>query len=147
MTVCYIPPANMPQARLMPGLTLVAVASLQEYYQDMTGTIRLEREKSGDDAEPNKCWLCRGNWPVAKAMPSILPAMALEETLVITHLHSMASRHYGQIVTARPLRAPHHTASEVSILGGGQSPRPGEISLAHRGVCFWLSCQNKTVWR
>lgn len=78
-----------------------------------------------------------GKSMLAKALPSILPDLSLEEMLEVTHLHSLASRQYDQIITTRPFRAPHHTASEVSILGGGQNPRPGEISLAHRGVLFF----------
>lgn len=78
-----------------------------------------------------------GKSMLAKALPSILPPMQLEEILESTHLHSLASHHYEKIVTTRPFRAPHHTASEVSILGGGQKPRPGEISLSHRGVLFF----------
>ncbi len=78
-----------------------------------------------------------GKSMLAKAVPSILPPMELEEILEITHLHSLASRHYDKIITTRPFRSPHHTASAVSILGGGQNPRPGEISLSHRGVLFF----------
>lgn len=74
---------------------------------------------------------------LAKAMPSILPELELEEMLEVTHLHSLASRQYDQIITERPFRSPHHTASEVSILGGGQNPRPGEISLSHRGILLF----------
>lgn len=78
-----------------------------------------------------------GKSMLAKAMPSILPELELEEILEVTHLHSLASQQYEQIITERPFRAPHHTASEVSILGGGQRPRPGEISLSHRGILFF----------
>lgn len=78
-----------------------------------------------------------GKSMLAKALPSILPPMQLEEVLETTHLHSLASRNYDKIVTTRPFRSPHHSASEVSILGGGQNPRPGEISLSHRGVLFF----------
>lgn len=78
-----------------------------------------------------------GKSMLAKALPSILPLLELEEILEVTHLHSLASQQYDQIITERPFRAPHHTASEVSILGGGQRPRPGEISLSHRGILFF----------
>jgi magnesium chelatase family protein len=57
--------------------------------------------------------------------------------LEVTHLHSLASRQYDQILQERPFRAPHHSASQISILGGGANPRPGEISLSHRGVLFF----------
>ena len=78
-----------------------------------------------------------GKSMLAKALPSILPELELEEMLEVTHLHSLASRQYDQIINTRPFRAPHHTASEVSILGGGSNPRPGEISLSHRGILFF----------
>ena len=78
-----------------------------------------------------------GKSMLAKATPSILPPLHREETLEVTHLHSLASRHYDQIITDRPFRSPHHSASETSILGGGTNPRPGEISLSHLGVLFF----------
>lgn len=77
-----------------------------------------------------------GKSMLAKALPGILPPMSLNEMLEVTHLHSLASNNFDQIVTTRPFRSPHHTASETSIIGGGTSARPGEISLAHRGVLF-----------
>ena len=78
-----------------------------------------------------------GKSMLAKAMPSILPELSREEILEITHLYSLASKQYDQIITTRPFRAPHHSASHTAIVGGGQHPRPGEISLAHRGVLFF----------
>ena len=78
-----------------------------------------------------------GKSMLAKALPSILPPMSPEEMLEVTHLHSLASQDYGNIITSRPIRTPHHSSSQVSIIGGGQNPRPGEISLSHRGVLFF----------
>ena len=78
-----------------------------------------------------------GKSMLAKALPSVLPALNREEVLEVTHLHSLASQDYEQIVTERPFRSPHHTASHVAITGGGSRLRPGEISLAHRGVLFF----------
>lgn len=78
-----------------------------------------------------------GKSMLAKALPSILPPLNREEILEVTHLHSLASRHYDRIITTRPFRSPHHTASGTAIVGGGQRPRPGEISLSHRGVLFF----------
>lgn len=77
-----------------------------------------------------------GKSMLAKALPSILPALTRTEMLAVTHLHSLSSQHFDQIVTTRPFRSPHHSASSVSIIGGGTRPRPGEISLAHHGVLF-----------
>jgi len=78
-----------------------------------------------------------GKSMLAKALPSILPPMDPEEVLEVTQLHSLASREYEQTVTTRPFRSPHHSASGVSIIGGGQHPRPGEVSLAHRGILMF----------
>ncbi len=77
-----------------------------------------------------------GKSMLAKAFTSILPALDMSEALEVTHIHSLSSRNYEKIVTTPPLRSPHHTASDISIIGGGHSLRPGEISLAHNGVLF-----------
>jgi magnesium chelatase family protein len=77
-----------------------------------------------------------GKSMLAKALPSILPPMSTEEILEVTHLHSLASSNYDELVTRRPFRAPHHSASHVALVGGGSILRPGEISLSHRGVLF-----------
>lgn len=78
-----------------------------------------------------------GKSMLAKALVGILPPMNTEEVLEVTHVHSLASRQYDEVVTKRPFKSPHHSASEISIVGGGQTPRPGEISLSHRGVLFF----------
>ncbi|MCW1908841.1 MAG: YifB family Mg chelatase-like AAA ATPase, partial [Candidatus Saccharibacteria bacterium] len=77
-----------------------------------------------------------GKSMLAKTLPGILPSLSEEEMLEVTHLSSLASRRYDSLVTERPFRSPHHSSSDIAIIGGGQSPRPGEISLAHRGVLF-----------
>ena len=77
-----------------------------------------------------------GKSMLAKALRSILPPLNQEESLEVTHLYSLASKQYDDIVRERPFRAPHHSSSDIAIIGGGQSPRPGEISLSHRGVLF-----------
>lgn len=78
-----------------------------------------------------------GKSMLAKALPSILPGLNHEEMLEVTHLHSLTNNNYEQIMTVRPLRSPHHSASHVAIIGGGNSVRPGEISLSHRGILFF----------
>ena len=79
-----------------------------------------------------------GKTLIARTMPSILPNLTLDEALEITKIYSVAGRLAAGIalVTNRPFRSPHHTASGVALVGGGTWPRPGEISLAHRGVLF-----------
>lgn len=77
-----------------------------------------------------------GKTMLARAMCGILPDLDHSEVLEITHLHSLGSASSGDIVSERPFRSPHHTASTVAIIGGGSKPKPGEASLAHRGVLF-----------
>ena len=168
-TTFYIPAGNLAQAVLVPGITLIPVATLNDYYLDQAGTIRLARHESGVHPVPphtntagdfadivgqprakraleiaaagNHNVLLNGppgtgKSMLAKALPSIMPAMSLDESLEVTHLHSLTTHSYDCIIYERPLRTPHHTASEIAIMGGGQNPRPGEVSLAHRGVLF-----------
>ena len=78
-----------------------------------------------------------GKSMLAKALPGVLPPLNREEVLEVTHLHSLASHNYDRIITERPFRSPHHSASHVAVTGGGLNLRPGEISLAHRGVLFF----------
>ncbi len=78
-----------------------------------------------------------GKTLLARAFPSILPALTLSEALEATRIHSIAGLLPADgVVGLRPFRAPHHSASSVSLVGGGTIPKPGEISLAHRGVLF-----------
>lgn len=79
-----------------------------------------------------------GKTMLAKALPSILPAMAKTESLEVTKIYSAAGLISGDdpLIESRPFRSPHHTASGISLIGGGAWPKPGEISLAHRGVLF-----------
>lgn len=75
---------------------------------------------------------------LARRIPSILPDLSFEEALEITKIHSIAGtlKPDTPIITTRPFRAPHHTISGISLVGGGRIPKPGEISLAHYGVLF-----------
>ncbi|MBY0263379.1 MAG: ATP-binding protein, partial [Phycisphaerales bacterium] len=79
-----------------------------------------------------------GKTMMARALPGVLPPLSVEEALEITRIYSAAGQLApGQgLVTARPVRTPHHTASGAAIVGGGMIPKPGEITLAHRGVLF-----------
>jgi magnesium chelatase family protein len=77
-----------------------------------------------------------GKSMLAKSLVGLLPKPDYEESLEITKIHSVAGQTTEEIVCTRPYRSPHHTASSVSLIGGGQWPKPGEISLAHRGVLF-----------
>ena len=78
-----------------------------------------------------------GKTMLAKRLPSILPPMTMQEALETTKIHSVAGKVKDVgLLTQRPFRSPHHTASSVSLVGGGSYPQPGEISLAHNGVLF-----------
>jgi magnesium chelatase family protein len=80
-----------------------------------------------------------GKTMLSKRLPGILPPLTLEEALETTRIHSVAGR-TGKggrgLVTTRPFRSPHHTISDIALVGGGNNPQPGEISLAHNGVLF-----------
>lgn len=79
-----------------------------------------------------------GKTMLAKRLPTILPPLSLEEALETTKIHSVAGKlpDYTTLVAKRPFRMPHHTISDVALVGGGTNPQPGEISLAHNGVLF-----------
>jgi magnesium chelatase family protein len=79
-----------------------------------------------------------GKTMIAKRLPSILPSMTFEEALEVTKIHSIAGLlpPKTSLLTNRPFRSPHHTISNISLIGGGRIPKPGEISLAHYGVLF-----------
>ncbi|MFZ2125176.1 MAG: YifB family Mg chelatase-like AAA ATPase [Candidatus Saccharimonadales bacterium] len=77
-----------------------------------------------------------GKTMLAKALANLLPDLTIDEQIAVTKIYSLAGKIDGEIITKRPFRSPHHTASPVSITGGGNRPKPGEISLAHAGVLF-----------
>ena len=79
-----------------------------------------------------------GKTMLAKRLPTILPPLNLDEALETTKIHSVAGKlmKHASLITTRPFRAPHHTISDVALVGGGSYPQPGEISLAHNGVLF-----------
>lgn len=80
-----------------------------------------------------------GKTMLSKRLPGILPPLSMDEALETTKIHSVAGktgRQGGGLVTRRPFRSPHHTISDIALVGGGNHPQPGEISLAHNGVLF-----------
>jgi len=79
-----------------------------------------------------------GKTMLAKRIPTIMPGMDLEEAIQVTKIHSISGVFSSKngLLAVRPFRSPHHTASDVSLVGGGRIPKPGEVSLAHNGVLF-----------
>ncbi len=77
-----------------------------------------------------------GKTMLARRLPTILPPLTRAEAIEVTRIHSVAGVHSGGLITARPFRAPHHTISAAGLAGGGSPPRPGEATLANRGVLF-----------
>ena len=85
-----------------------------------------------------------GKTLLARALPSILPRLTISEAMDITRIYSVAGElgNTGPLIRSRPFRAPHHTISHAGLVGRGRWPRPGEVSMAHRGVLFLNELQN-----
>ena len=77
-----------------------------------------------------------GKTMLARRLPGLLPRLSMDEALETSAIHSAAGSRIDVLIAERPFRAPHHTASDVAVVGGGSLPRPGEVSLAHNGVLF-----------
>lgn len=79
-----------------------------------------------------------GKTMLARRLVTIMPKMATDEVIEVTKLYSVAGRlpHSFSLITKRPFRAPHHTISQIGLIGGGQFPKPGEVSLSHHGILF-----------
>lgn len=111
-------------------------------FSDVKGQENIKRALEVAAAGGHNCLLIgspgSGKTMLARRLPSILPDLSFEEALEITKIHSIAGilPNNTPIIKTRPFRAPHHTISGVSLVGGGAIPKPGEISLAHYGVLF-----------
>lgn len=117
-------------------------ASCQVQFQDVKGQEHVKRALEVAAAGAH-CVLMigppgAGKTLLARALPSILPSMTFDEALEVTKIYSISGLLPADkpFITQRPFRAPHHTISHAGLVGGGHWPRPGEISLAHRGVLF-----------
>jgi magnesium chelatase family protein len=163
-----LPRGNASEAAVVDGLSVWPVVSLDEAVAALNGDRLPQPPPvaplRADDAAPDLCevrgqLLARraleiaaaghhnmlmvgppgaGKTMLARSMPGILPALAFEEALESSAIHSVAGTLAPGVglLAIRPFRAPHHTISDVALVGGGSIPRPGEISLAHNGVLF-----------
>jgi magnesium chelatase family protein len=111
-------------------------------FGEIKGQEHVKRALEVAAAGGNNCLLVgspgAGKTLLARAMPGILPEMSIEESLDVTRIYSVADQLPAgtPLIKHRPFRAPHHTISHAGLVGGGNIPKPGEISLAHRGVLF-----------
>jgi len=134
------------------GLTPVVVNTREEFYNsqydfeidftDVKGQENIKRALEIAAAGGHNAILIgppgAGKTMLAKRLPTILPPLTLQEALETTKIHSVAGKlpENSTLVSRRPFRSPHHTISDVALVGGGGNPQPGEISLAHNGVLF-----------
>lgn len=166
----YVPTANVDQALLVDGMTVIGVDCLSDLFlhlkqeriispterddgpaQDTThgSTTTLDDIYGQEQAKRALIIAAAGHHNIlfagppgagktmlAKTLTSLLPTLTPSEILEVTKIHSLAGVTTGGIVTTRPFRAPHHTSSQIALIGGGTRPRPGEVSLAHQGVLF-----------
>jgi magnesium chelatase family protein len=161
-----VPVVNAPEAALVDGLEVVGIETLRELVDLFKGRIEprpvaplapsrdtvagdLADVRGQDDAKRALEIAAAGGHNVlmvgppgagktmlARRLPSILPPPSFDEAVEITRIHSVAGLGNGRLASERPFRAPHHTISGPGLIGGGGRPRPGEVTLAHRGVLF-----------
>jgi magnesium chelatase family protein len=132
----------LPQARVDPGALMAERRRDEVDFADVRAQGAAKRALEVAAAGGHNLLMIgppgSGKTMLARRLPTILPSMSLDEALETTKIHSVAGTlAAGQsLCTARPFRAPHHTISDAGLIGGGSTPRPGEVSLAHGGVLF-----------
>ena len=166
----YLPSANVAQANLVQGITIIGVDSLKQLYlhlkhettipptetreeidsqgaqsegvllDDIYGQEQAKRAIAIAAAGHHNILLSgppgAGKTMLAKTLVSLLPPLTPDERLIVTKIHSLAGLILDDVVPVRPFRSPHHTSSQIALIGGGAKARPGEVSLAHLGVLF-----------
>ena len=161
---CIIPKGNEREGAVIEGVEVIGVTTLEETIAYLTKseiekyamiqpikTILRDKTENAEEAEVDFSEIngqesvkraveiaAAGKTMIAKRIPGILPSLTMEESLEVSTIYSVAGMLNEQkaLMTQRPFLAPHHTISEQALAGGGRVPRPGVISLAHRGVLF-----------
>ncbi len=168
LTHLYLPVANVAQAQLVEGISIIGVDSLKSLYLHLKQEVRIAPQVTqvslkqvtnigptlddiqGQEQAKRALMIAAagrhnlllagppgaGKTMLARALTNLLPDLSPSEQIATTKLHSLAGEAIDSALTTRPFRAPHHTASRIALVGGGNRPQPGEISLAHLGVLF-----------
>ncbi len=145
LSLCQIVSGNMPYSAaesVIAGGEMPDGDDYAEDFADVKGQIYVKRALEIAAAGGHNVIMVgapgSGKTMLARRIPSILPPMTLDEALQTTKIHSVAGKIGADrgLITTRPFRAPHHLTSQVALIGGGQSPQPGEVSLANNGVLF-----------
>ncbi len=141
--ICFLQnPENFPPYRSQPDQMPSLHNSFDVDFSDVKGQLHVKRGLEIAAAGSHNVLLIgppgSGKSMLAKRFPTILPNMTLEETLETTQIHSVMGllNSTNNIVNHRPFRSPHHTTSDVAIVGGGSHPKPGEVTISHNGVLF-----------
>ncbi len=133
-------PHSYPRHTLDPATVSISKSLPYQDMSEVSGQLRAKRALEIAAAGFHNVLLSgppgAGKSMLAKAFPSVLPDLSNQEMVEVTHLHSLTGRYIDRLITTRPFRSPHHSSSTISIIGGGSNPKPGEVSLAHRGVLF-----------